>query len=190
MLCVLDLKKKDSWLAVFRYWLSSVQFWRYNFQCNVVYYYVFSVYKIMYIKNVRYQSNLYIFIFSAMLSWTTHLKPDSEPPKELLSVDALLNIGMFRLKSLMKTLIWLALKSTFQRWHGITLKTSLVLKKKTRFMTVACAKLICLLKIVLRAMSVSTALLFLFLSESVKVHFLPRVDTFSFAQEPHVVYCF
>ena len=59
----------------------------------------------MYIKNVRYQSNLYIFIFSAMLSWTTHLKPDSEPPKELLSVDALLNIGMFRLKSLMKTLI-------------------------------------------------------------------------------------
>ena len=84
----------------------------------------------MYIKNVRYQSNLYIFIFSAMLSWTTHLKPDSEPPKELLSVDALLNIGMFRLKSLMKTLIWLALKSTFQRWHGITLKTSLVLKKK------------------------------------------------------------
>ena len=46
----------------------------------------------MYIKNVRYQSNLYIFIFSAMLSWTTHLKPDSELPKELLSVDALLNI--------------------------------------------------------------------------------------------------
>ena len=35
-----------------------------------------------------------------------------------------------------------------------------------------------------------TALLFLFLSESVKVRFLPRVDTFSFAQEPHVVYCF
>jgi hypothetical protein len=35
-----------------------------------------------------------------------------------------------------------------------------------------------------------TVLLFLFLSESVKVRFLPRVDTFSFAQEPHVVYCF
>jgi hypothetical protein len=35
-----------------------------------------------------------------------------------------------------------------------------------------------------------TSLLFIFLSESVKVHFLPRVDTFSFAQEPHVVYCF
>ena len=35
-----------------------------------------------------------------------------------------------------------------------------------------------------------TALLFLFLSESVKVRFLPHVDTFSFAQEPHVVYCF
>ena len=33
-------------------------------------------------------------------------------------------------------------------------------------------------------------LLFIFLSESVKVRFLPRVDTFSFAQEPHVVYCF
>ena len=31
-----------------------------------------------------------------------------------------------------------------------------------------------------------TALLFLFLSESVKVRFLPRVDTFSFAQVPHV----
>ena len=26
--------------------------------------------------------------------------------------------------------------------------------------------------------------------ESVKVRFLPRVDSFSFAQEPHVVYCF
>jgi hypothetical protein len=35
-----------------------------------------------------------------------------------------------------------------------------------------------------------TSLLFIFLSESVKVHFLPRVDSFSFAQEPHVVYCF
>ena len=35
-----------------------------------------------------------------------------------------------------------------------------------------------------------TALLFLFLSESVKVCFLPHIDTFSFAQEPHVVYCF
>ena len=35
-----------------------------------------------------------------------------------------------------------------------------------------------------------TSLLFIFLSESVKVCFLPRVDTFSFAQEPHVVYCF
>jgi hypothetical protein len=35
-----------------------------------------------------------------------------------------------------------------------------------------------------------TSLLIIFLSESVKVHFLPRVDTFSFAQEPHVVYCF
>ena len=34
------------------------------------------------------------------------------------------------------------------------------------------------------------SLLFIFLSESVKVRFLPRVDTFSFAQEPHVVYCF
>jgi uncharacterized membrane protein (GlpM family) len=33
-------------------------------------------------------------------------------------------------------------------------------------------------------------LLFIFLSESVKVRFLPRIDTFSFAQEPHVVYCF
>lgn len=44
----------------------------------------------MYIKNVGYQSNLYIFIFSAMLSWTTPLKADSELPKELLSVDALL----------------------------------------------------------------------------------------------------
>ena len=31
-----------------------------------------------------------------------------------------------------------------------------------------------------------TALLFLFLSESVKVRFLPRVDTFSFSQVPHV----
>ena len=35
-----------------------------------------------------------------------------------------------------------------------------------------------------------TSLLFLFISESVKVCFLPRVDSFSFAQEPHVVYCF
>jgi hypothetical protein len=35
-----------------------------------------------------------------------------------------------------------------------------------------------------------TSLLFIFLSESVKVRFLPRIDTFSFAQEPHVVYCF
>jgi hypothetical protein len=35
-----------------------------------------------------------------------------------------------------------------------------------------------------------TSLLFIFLSESVKVCFLPRFDTFSFAQEPHVVYCF
>jgi len=35
-----------------------------------------------------------------------------------------------------------------------------------------------------------TSLLFIFLSESVKVRFLPRVDTFSFAQEPYVVYCF
>jgi hypothetical protein len=35
-----------------------------------------------------------------------------------------------------------------------------------------------------------TSLLFIFLSESVKVRFLPRVDTFSFSQEPHVVYCF
>jgi hypothetical protein len=31
-------------------------------------------------------------------------------------------------------------------------------------------------------------LLFIFLSESVKVRFLPRVDTFSFAQEPHVAF--
>ena len=35
-----------------------------------------------------------------------------------------------------------------------------------------------------------TSLLFIFLSESVKVRFLQRVDTFSFSQEPHVVYCF
>ena len=35
-----------------------------------------------------------------------------------------------------------------------------------------------------------TSLLFIFLSESVKVRFLPCVDTFSFAQEQHVVYCF
>ena len=35
-----------------------------------------------------------------------------------------------------------------------------------------------------------TSLLFLFISESVKVRFLPRVDSFSFAQEPHVFYCF
>ena len=35
-----------------------------------------------------------------------------------------------------------------------------------------------------------TSLLLIFLSESVKVRFLPRVDSFSFAQEPHVVYCF
>ena len=35
-----------------------------------------------------------------------------------------------------------------------------------------------------------TSLLFIFLSESVKVRFLARVDSFSFAQEPHVVYCF
>jgi hypothetical protein len=35
-----------------------------------------------------------------------------------------------------------------------------------------------------------TSLLFLFIYESVKVHFLPPVDSFSFAQEPHVVYCF
>ena len=35
-----------------------------------------------------------------------------------------------------------------------------------------------------------TSLLFLFISESAKVRFLPRVDSFSFAQEPHVVYCF
>jgi hypothetical protein len=35
-----------------------------------------------------------------------------------------------------------------------------------------------------------TSLLFLFICESVKVRFLPRVDSFSFAQEPHVVYCF
>ena len=35
-----------------------------------------------------------------------------------------------------------------------------------------------------------TSLLFLFISEFVKVRFLPRVDSFSFAQEPHVVYCF
>jgi hypothetical protein len=33
-----------------------------------------------------------------------------------------------------------------------------------------------------------TSRLFIFLSESVKVRFLPRVDTFSFAQAPHVVY--
>jgi hypothetical protein len=32
--------------------------------------------------------------------------------------------------------------------------------------------------------------IFIFLSESVKVRFIPRVDTFSFAQEPHAVYCF
>jgi hypothetical protein len=32
------------------------------------------------------------------------------------------------------------------------------------------------------------SLLFLFISESVKVRFLPRVDSFSFAQEPHIVY--
>jgi hypothetical protein len=36
----------------------------------------------------------------------------------------------------------------------------------------------------------NTSLLFIFLSESVKVRVLPRADTFSFAQEPHVVYCF
>jgi hypothetical protein len=35
-----------------------------------------------------------------------------------------------------------------------------------------------------------TSLLFIFLSEFVKVCFLPHVDSFSFAQEPHVVYCF
>ena len=35
-----------------------------------------------------------------------------------------------------------------------------------------------------------TSLLFIFLSESVKICFFPHVDTFSFAQEPHVVYCF
>ena len=46
----------------------------------------------MYIKNFPYQSKIYIFIFSAMLSWTTHFKPESELPKELLSVDVLLNI--------------------------------------------------------------------------------------------------
>ena len=36
----------------------------------------------------------------------------------------------------------------------------------------------------------TTSLLFIFLSESVKVRFLPHIDTFSFAQEPHVVYYF
>ena len=35
-----------------------------------------------------------------------------------------------------------------------------------------------------------TSLLFIFHSESVKVRFLPCIVTFSFAQEPHVVYCF
>jgi hypothetical protein len=35
-----------------------------------------------------------------------------------------------------------------------------------------------------------TSLLLIFLSESVKICFIPRVDTFSFAQETHVVYCF
>jgi hypothetical protein len=33
-----------------------------------------------------------------------------------------------------------------------------------------------------------TSLLLIFLSESVKVRFLARVDTFSFVQEPHVVF--
>ena len=35
-----------------------------------------------------------------------------------------------------------------------------------------------------------TSLLFIFLSEFVKVRFLPHVGTLSFAQEPYVVYCF
>jgi hypothetical protein len=35
-----------------------------------------------------------------------------------------------------------------------------------------------------------TLLLFIFLSEFVNVRLFPRVDTFSFAQEPYVVYCF
>jgi hypothetical protein len=48
------------------------------------------------------------------------------------------------------------IKKYFKKEHGITLKTSLVLKQKMWFMTIACAKLICILKIVLCAMSVST----------------------------------
>jgi hypothetical protein len=78
----------------------------------------------MYIKNVGYQSNLYIFIFSAMLAWTTHLKPDSELQKELLSVDALLNIVDVSIKVLDENVNLTRIKSTFQRRHGITLKTS------------------------------------------------------------------
>ena len=109
----------------------------------------------MYIKNVHYQSNLYIFIFSAMLSWTTHLKPDSELPKELLSVDALLNIVNVSIKVLDENVNLTRIKKYFSKEACNHLKDIISTKKKTRFMTVACAKLICILKIVLRAMSLN-----------------------------------
>ena len=75
----------------------------------------------MYIKNVRYQSNLYIFIFSAMLSWTTHLKPDSELPKELLSVDALLNIVDVSIKVLDENVNLTRIKKYFSKeaWNHL-----------------------------------------------------------------------
>ena len=69
----------------------------------------------MYIKNVGYQSNLYIFIFSAMLSWTTHLKPDWELPKELLSVDALLNIVGVSIKVLDENVNLTRIKKYFSK---------------------------------------------------------------------------
>jgi hypothetical protein len=90
----------------------------------------------MYIKNVRYESNLYNFIFSAMLSWITHLKPDSELPKELLSIDALLNIVDFSIKVLDENVNLTRNKKYFSKeaWNHLNDIT----KKKTRFVTCVC----------------------------------------------------
>ena len=84
----------------------------------------------MYIKNVHYQSNLYIFIFSAMLSWTTHLKPDSELPKELLSVDALLNIVNVSIKVLDENVNLTRIKKYFSKEACNHLKDIISTKKE------------------------------------------------------------
>ena len=84
----------------------------------------------MYIKNVRYQSNLYIFIFSAMLSWTTRLKPDSELPKESLSVDALLNIVDVSIKVLDENVNLTRIKKYFSKEAWNHLKDIISTKKE------------------------------------------------------------